>query len=267
MRRGAWHPYLRRDVRPAQGRTQLPRSTENEQAPASRAFRITVLVLLVAVAALAAPGGPAGSQLEAGAAPAMSDLVTRSASRPAFDPAPPDRGDLVALSAGVQHAQLSAIGSSFVGKPVAVYCGTTLGWGMADPASGRVVLDAQVVCDRLERFLAGTRPRLDCARARRCPARGYGFAALVLTHELVHQTEIYGEAQTECYGYQRTPEAIGLLGEKRPLYVAALVRFVTEQHRKQIRLATGVAGERYGDASRCRKDGRWDLSPGDGVWP
>jgi hypothetical protein len=170
------------------------------------------------------------------------------------------------LPSGVEDARLSVASSEFVGKPVRLLCGADdngLFLGMTVIDEALIWLDEPAVCAPARSFLSGWRPRLD---RKRNGSHRLARALLVLTHESVHASGDRAEAHTECVAIQRVPEMAHILGEHHPLYIAALTRLALWWHR-QLRGTVSLDGHNYWDGTRCRKDGAWDLTPGDGVWP
>jgi hypothetical protein len=170
------------------------------------------------------------------------------------------------LPSGVEDTQLSTASSEFVGKLVRVSCGADdngLFLGMTVIDEAHIWLDEPAVCAPARNFLSGWRPRLD---RKRDGSQRLARALLVLTHESVHASGDSAEAHTECVAIQRVPEMVQTLGEHHPIYIAALTRLALWWHR-QYRGSVSLDGQNYWDGRRCRKDGAWDLTPGDGVWP
>ena len=82
-------------------------------------------------------------------------------------------------------------------------------------------LDEPLVCAPARRFSNGGRPRQD---RRHSGASKLAHAVLTLTHEAIHASGDTSEAHTECIAIQRVPEMVQVLGEHRPLYLAAVER-------------------------------------------
>ena len=168
------------------------------------------------------------------------------------------------LPSGSPDTLLSAAVSSFAGTTVTVSCGgdaNSLFLGLTIQEA--MWLDEPLVCAPARRFANGWKPRQD---RRHSGASNLAHALLTLTHEAIHASGDTSEAHTECVAIQRVPEMVGLLGEHRPLYIAALERKALAWH-DRLRGTISLSGQPYTDPNRCRKDGAWDLTPGDGVWP
>lgn len=175
-------------------------------------------------------------------------------------------GPADSLPSGTYDASLSALSSAFAGTQVQLFCGgddNVLFLGLTLIEDAEIWLNEPAVCVPSRRFLNGWRPRLD---GRPDGRSRLARALLAFTHESVHATGDASEAHTECTAIQRVPELIELAGERRPLYTAGLTRLAVAIHR-QYRGVFGLNGQSYWDGARCRSDGRWDLTPGDGVWP
>lgn len=165
---------------------------------------------------------------------------------------------------GTPDALLGNIVSNFARTTVEVTCGgdaNSLFLGLTIGAS--MWLNEPLVCAPATRFADGWRPRQD---RRGSGASSLAHAILTLTHEAIHATGDTSEAHTECVAIQRVPEMVQQLGEQRPLYTAAIERKALVWHERLLGTVS-LSGQAYSDPKRCRKDGRWDLTPGDGVWP
>jgi hypothetical protein len=172
------------------------------------------------------------------------------------------RGD--PMPSGTPDAVLGKVVSNFAGTRVQVTCGgdgNSLFLGLT--IDGSMWLNEPLVCAPARRFADGWRPRQDSGHG---GAGSLAHAVLTLTHESIHASGDTSEAHTECVAIQRVPEMVEELGERRPLYIAAVERKALLWHRR-LQGTVSLSGQPYTDPKRCRKDGAWDLTPGDGVWP
>jgi hypothetical protein len=168
------------------------------------------------------------------------------------------------IPAGTPDALLANAVSGFAETQVEVVCGgdaNSLFLGLTIDTT--IWLNEPLVCKPVRRFAQGWRPRED---HRNSGAQTLAHAILTLTHEAIHAAGNTSEAQTECFAIQRVPEMTEQLGEHRPLYIAAIEHKALQWH-KRLRGTISLSGQPYSDQTRCRKDGRWDLTPDDGVWP
>lgn len=167
---------------------------------------------------------------------------------------------ITAAISGVTTAEAHCGGASW-GSWGTVYLGDD---GLALPGA---YLDP-LICNRLHRFQLGWRPNAACfRRIIHCDTGYVALFALVLTHESIHVSGDLDEASTECKAIQRVRDTFPLLGEASKLYGDALVRYALWWHNKQTKYVDWWTGRRIYYSPNCKRDGAWDMTAGDGLWP
>lgn len=172
-------------------------------------------------------------------------------------------------------AQLSPIAAAISGVTTAeAHCGGNVwgSWGSVYLSEDALALPhaylEPLICKRLHHFQLGWRPNAACLRrVYRCDTGYIGLFALVLTHESIHVSGDLNEASTECKAIQRVRDTFPLLGETNKLYIDALVRYALWWHVQETKIVSWLTGVRPYYSPDCKRDGAWDMTPGDGLWP
>lgn len=156
---------------------------------------------------------------------------------------------VVSPAGGYESRVLTGPTSEFVGRPVTVFCEPTLPWayGLYDPYVDEIELE-RYYCNPLRSLAGGQLVR---------PWRT-AVGLVTLTHEAVHARGVVGEGRTECRALQEMDDMALLFGAT-PDVALALQALATPDSTNVLRF--------YGVLDRCRPNGAWDMSPGDGVWP
>lgn len=154
---------------------------------------------------------------------------------------------LVCPAQAYESPVLSAPTSEFVGRPIAVECLPIMPWAYGMYDSDTIWID-RYYCNPLRSLAGGELVR---------PWRT-AVGMVTLAHEAVHAIGYLSEGRTECLALQRMDDLALVFGASADIALA-LQSLATPDSTRALKF--------YGVLDRCRQNGAWDLTPGDGVWP
>jgi hypothetical protein len=163
--------------------------------------------------------------------------------------------------------RLSAIASELASHKVTIRCEGTGKLMRVDGESGRTTFVngkpagtsfvQEGICETLHRYTRETRSGFSCLLPCANPLE-VAWSLNTLAHESYHLAGVRNEAETECYALQAIDFAARRLGATRE-QARALATFSFDQLPERMpALYT---------SPQCRNDGKYDLRPGDPVWP
>lgn len=177
------------------------------------------------------------------------------------------RGAGPAAAEPPRDLRLSSIASELTRRNVSIRCEGTAGrltrvggesgrTSFVDGRPGDTSFLQAGICERLHRY-AKAKSRFSCLLPCAAPLE-LAWSLNALVHESYHLAGVRNEAQTECYALQAIDFAARRLGAGRE-QARALAGFAFEQLPRRMPPAYS--------SPECRNNGRYDLRPGDPVWP
>ena len=163
--------------------------------------------------------------------------------------------------------RLGTIASELAKRKVTIRCEGSGGLMRVDGESGRTTfvngrpgntsfLQAGV-CDTLHRYSRELKSGFDCMLPCATPLE-VAWSLNTLAHESYHLAGVRDEAETECYALQAIDFAARRLGAS-PEQARALASFAFEELPERMPAIYS--------SPQCDDGGRYDLRPGDPVWP
>lgn len=155
----------------------------------------------------------------------------------------------IASAGGVSHPALRNAIQPYAPRVTSVKCASMSGYGYTFPSTGEIWLN-QYLCNPLDALEAGIVLR---------PKR-QGAGLLTLVHEAIHNKANVSEARTECLAFQDVDD---VLRSWFPPGAAPLnvLSYAYLDHLRFVRYRPLYRSQ------KCREDGPWDSTPGDGIWP
>jgi hypothetical protein len=164
--------------------------------------------------------------------------------------------------------RLSTIASELAKRKVTIRCEGTSGKLMrvdgesgltlfVDGKPGKTSFLQEGVCDTLHGYSRETKSGFDCLLPCANPLE-VAWSLNTLAHESYHLAGVRNEAETECYALQAIDFAARRLGAT-PEQARALSGFSFQELPERMPALYS--------SPQCRDGGRYDLRPGDPVWP
>jgi hypothetical protein len=126
-----------------------------------------------------------------------------------------------------------------------------LGYAATAPVDGAIWMNSYL-CNPLKLLYGGYLDR---------PGRA-GAGLITLEHEVLHITApTFSEARVECVAFQTVDNDLRLW--KTPFWMRGLILEDAYQDHYNLIYSQKV----YRNDTKCRPDGAWDTTPGDGNWP
>jgi hypothetical protein len=148
--------------------------------------------------------------------------------------------------------RLAEAAGTLINKDMVVVCDPDIGLGSGfAEIPGNTVWLSDESCGALAALDAGdyTRPDLD------------GPSLIALAHESRHIRGYYNEARVECWALQKTDD-LARLFHVPEWYIPSLWHFAYKDSQDLQKI-----NKEYKNKKKCKPNGAWDQSPGDGIWP